>query len=98
MNQTPLHIEEISDPTLVSQAIARAKRGESNDVWLQAHWDELLPHARGKFVVVAGQEAHVADSVEDAWRWAKAMHPEDDSATVRYVRTEPGPRIYAHSG
>jgi hypothetical protein len=56
----------------------------------------LLPQARGKFVAVAAQEAHIAETPEEAWTWAKSAHPEDDGALVQYVRTGTGPRIYAH--
>ena len=69
-------------------------RGRRNLRWLAEHWADLLPQACGRFVAVAGQEGHVADSAADAWVWAKAFHPEDDGAIVQYVRQEQGPRRY----
>jgi len=96
MNPPVITLEEIADPVAISKARARNERGRLNDEWLQSHWSELLPQARGKFVAVAGQEAHIANSAEDAWNWARTAHPEDDSATVRYVRVDLGPRIYAY--
>jgi hypothetical protein len=89
-------IEEVKDPAAVEGSRERFERGRRNDEWLQAHWGDLLPRALGKFVALAGQEAFVADTPEDAWAWAARTHPDDDSATVLYVRPEQGPRIYAH--
>ncbi|MGH2587026.1 MAG: hypothetical protein ACRDJE_19095, partial [Dehalococcoidia bacterium] len=66
-----------------------------NSDWLQAHWADVLPQARGRFLAVAGQEAFIADTVEDAWAMAMAAHPGDSGALLQYVRPERGPRIYA---
>lgn len=66
-----------------------------NSDWLQAHWVDVLPQARGKFLAVAGQEPFIADTPAEAWAWVDATHPEDDGAIVQYIRTETGPRIYA---
>ena len=46
---------------------------------------------RGKFVAVAGQEAFIADTPEEAWAWATKTHPEDDGALIRHVRVGQGP-------
>jgi hypothetical protein len=54
---------------------------------LQAHWGDVLPQARGKFVAVANQEAFIAATPAEAWAWAEATHPEDNGAIVHYVRT-----------
>ncbi len=96
MNEPEFIIEECNDPSVIAKMKASNERGRRNDEWLQAHWGDLMPQARGKFVAVAGQEAFIADTATEAWNWAKTVHPEDDSATVQYVRTEIGPRIYAH--
>lgn len=87
-------IEEVSDPSEIARSRAQDERHRRNNEWLQAHWADVLPQARGKFLAVAGQEAFIADTPEEAWAWADTTHPEDDGATVRYVRTEKGPRIY----
>ena len=87
---------EITDPVECAKINARIERARRNLQWLGEHWPDLLPQARGKFVVVAAQEGQVAESGEEAWAWAKAVHPEDDGAIVQYVRTEAGPRIYAN--
>jgi hypothetical protein len=89
-------IGEITDPTECAKIHARIDRAKRNLDWLEQHWPDLLPQARGKFVVVAAQEAHIAESSADARAWAKSVHPEDDGAVVQYVRPETGPRIYAH--
>jgi hypothetical protein len=90
-------LELLTDPERVQRARAREERGKRNDAWLQGHWADLLPRARGKFVAVAGEEGFVADTAAEAWAWVERAHPEDDGAIVQYVRTEQGPRIYAHT-
>jgi hypothetical protein len=47
-------------------------------------------------VVVAGEEAFLADSPEEARAMAKAAHPDDDGAFGRYVFPNEYPRIYAN--
>lgn len=47
-----------------------------NEEWLEAHWAEVLPQARGKFLAIAGQEAFIADTPAEAWAWVDAVHPE----------------------
>jgi hypothetical protein len=96
MTHSDIVIGEITDPVECAKINARLDRGKRNLDWLENHWSELLPKALGKFVVVAGQEAHIAESSAEARAWAKSTHPEDDGAVVQYVRPEKGPRIYAH--
>jgi hypothetical protein len=98
MREPELILEECNDPLEVARMQATMERLRRNSDWLQAHWPALLPQARGKLVAVAGQEAFVADSINQAWAWVDATHPEDDGAFVRYVPTEEGPRIYANFG
>jgi hypothetical protein len=91
-------IEEVSDPAEIARCRAQHERAQRNTEWLEAHWAELLPQARGKFLAVAEQEAFLADTAVAAWTWVEARHSEDDGAIVRYVRPEPGPRIYESFG
>jgi hypothetical protein len=77
---------------------ARQERSRRNSQWLQTHWDQLLPRAFSKFVAVAGAEAFIADTPQQAWAWAQEKHPEDDTATVQYVDPRRGPKIYANRG
>ena len=98
MTDPDIVIGEIKDPAECARIRAQIERGERNRAWLAEHWADLLPKARGKFVAVAGQEGHVAESAADAWAWAQSAHPEDDGALVQYVRTEQGPRFYANRG
>jgi hypothetical protein len=88
-------IEEVSDPDEIRRSQAQDARHRRNSVWLQAHWEDILPQARGKFVAVAGQEAFIAETPAEAWAWVEATHPEDNGAIVRYVQTQRGPRLYA---
>ena len=75
---------------------ARQERARRNSEWLQTHWGQLLPEAFGKFVAVAGEEAFVADTPQQAWAWAAQKHPQDDTATVQYINSRPGPKVYAN--
>jgi hypothetical protein len=96
MNQPKLVLEEVNDPAEVARCRAQDERARRNSDWLQAHWSDLLPQARGKFVAVAGEEAFIADTPEEGWRWAATAHPEDNGGFVHYVPTGEGPRIYAN--
>jgi hypothetical protein len=40
---------------------------------------------RGKFIVVAGEELFVGDTVEEAVAQAKAAHPADKGSLTRYI-------------
>jgi hypothetical protein len=91
-------IEEVTDPVEIARFREHDERARRNSDWLQAHWADVLPQARGRFLAVAGQEAFVADSPEEARALAKAAHPEDDAVLVQYVFPTVGPRIYAHRG
>jgi hypothetical protein len=84
-----------ADPTAINARLERARR---NSQWLQAHWADLLPQALGKHLAVAGEEAFIADTPQEAWAMAKQAHPEDDSATIMYVNPHRGPKIYANRG
>src|SRR5438093_7035024 len=94
MSEPRIIIEEVDDPVEIARFQAQDERARRNSDWLQAHWSDVLPQARGKFLAVAGQEAFIADTIAEAWAWVDATHPEDDGATVQYVRPEKGPRIY----
>jgi hypothetical protein len=96
MREPVFQIEEVNDSVNVARCKAQDERGRRNSDWLQSHWADLLPQARGKFVAVAGQEAFIADTPEEAWAWAAKTHPEDDGALIRHVRVGQGPRIYAN--
>jgi hypothetical protein len=96
MTESNLVFGEIEDPAVCAAIHAQMERGKRNFKWLEEHWPDLLPQARGKFVAVAGQEGHIADSPAEAWAWADKAHPGDDGAIVQYVRLETGPRIYLY--
>jgi hypothetical protein len=83
--------EVTTDPTANAQDRVRHESSRRNADWLQSHWDDLLPRAIGKFLVVAGQEAFVAETWQDAWSRASAAHPNDAGAFAQYVRPQPAP-------
>src|SRR5262245_58142656 len=94
MSEPVIQIEEVNDPAEVARCKAQDERAKRNSDWLQSHWADLLPQARGKFVAVAGEEAFIAETPEEAWAWADKTHPDDNGAMVQYVRVGLGPRIY----
>lgn len=87
----PLVLETNDDPAHAAAVRAHLERTQRNGDWLAGHWAELLPSAQGRCVAVAGQEAFVADTPEDAWRMARA-------AILQYVPKTTAPRIYAIRG
>jgi uncharacterized protein YbdZ (MbtH family) len=85
MIDSPIIMEEVAEPDRIARARAHDQRLKRNLDWLNAHWDDLLPQARGRYVAVAGQEPFVADTYADAWAMATAAHPDDDGAWGQYV-------------
>jgi hypothetical protein len=98
MNEPTFISEEVTDPVEIARHRAQAEQAKRNSAWLQAHWADVLPQARGKFLAVAGQEAFIADTPGQAWSWADQQHPEDRGALVLYVISEGGPRLYENRG
>jgi hypothetical protein len=96
MSQPQFIIEEVTDPAEIARSRARDERHKRNNDWLQAHWPDVLRQAYGKHLAVAGQQAFIAQTPEEAWAWVEATHPEDDGAIVQYVLPPGGPRIYAY--
>jgi hypothetical protein len=96
MNEHPFVIEEVTDPAEVARSKTQHEHHKRNTDWLQAHWGDLLPQARGKFLAVANHEAYVAETPEAAWASTEPTYPDDDGAFVQYVRTDEGPRIYVN--
>lgn len=97
MIDSPLIMEEVNDPALIARVRAQSERAKRNSDWLQSHWSDLLPRARGKHLAVAGQEAFIADTPEQARQLARAAHPDDDGLLCRYVFPNQWPRIYANT-
>jgi hypothetical protein len=95
-NMNPVTLEIETDREKIALSRAQDERFKRNSDWLQSHWADLLPQALGKHLVVAGQEAFVADTPEEAWAMAEAAHPDDDGSFGQYVLPHRGPRIYAH--
>jgi hypothetical protein len=98
MNWPPLIIEEIDSPEVIARSQLQHERFRRNSEWLERHWGDLLPQAFGKHLAVAGQEAFLGDTVEEAVALAKAVHPDDDGMFVEYVLPPGGPRLYGDHG
>jgi len=97
MSNRRISVDEVSEPADIAGFRSQDERARRNSEWLRSHWADLLSRVRGRFLAVAGQEAFVADSPEEAQALASAAHPEDDGVLVQYVRAERGPRLCACS-
>jgi hypothetical protein len=95
MIDSPIIMEVVTDPAVIARTLAQHERFKRNSDWLEAHWPNLLPQARGKHVAVAGEEAFIADTFEECWAMARAAHPDDDGAFGQYVFPNVNPRIYS---
>lgn len=62
MSKPALSIEEVTDPKEIERAHLQHERHRRNSAWLQSHWADILPQARGKFLAVAEQEPFIADT------------------------------------
>src|SRR4051794_14607172 len=85
MGEDLVTMERVDDPAAIARVRAREERVERNDEWLRAHWPDILPRARGRCLAVAGQEAFIADTEEEARALARAAHPEDDGLLCQSV-------------
>ena len=94
--QSPLVMEEVTDPVELAKAFAQDARFEKNWVWFEAHATEIYTRHRGKCLCVAGQELFVADTPKEVLALARAAHPDDDGYYLRYIPKERMYRIYAH--
>lgn len=89
-------LETCDEPRAETSRAAREAFRRNMD-WLQHHWGDVLPAARGRYVAVAGQEAFVADTLMEAAEWARARHPQDPGPVLEFVLASEGSRIYASS-
>jgi hypothetical protein len=91
----PIVMSELTDPVELARSRAQNERADRNSAWLQAHVPEIYANYRGKCICVAGEELFVADTVAEVMALAKAAHPEDDGAILRYILKEKREMIYA---
>lgn len=98
MWQANIVIENVSDPVEIDGHKQGWEHFDRNCRWLEQNWKNLLPRARGMIVAVAGEEAFLAETPEEAWKWTKEHHPEDMGPLVQYVFAKEGPRCYGIRG
>jgi hypothetical protein len=89
---------EVTDPAEIAESRAVHEAALRNGDWLATHWPDLLPQAYGKYVAVAGQQAFLADSVQEALALAKAAHPDDKGVLIQYVIPPGTVTIYGIQG
>src|SRR4051812_42909161 len=88
-------ISEVTDPVKIEQHRRVRESAQKNWDWFAAHQEALLPHGFGKYVAVAGQEAYLADTAEEASEWINRTHPDDLGSLLEYLMPPTGPRIYS---
>jgi hypothetical protein len=93
MREDSFSIEEVTDPDEITRFRIQNERARRNSDWLQTHWPDLIPQARGRFLAVAGEEAFLGDTAELAWALAKGAHPDDEGTLIQYVLPGQGPRF-----
>lgn len=89
-------MEEITDPEANAKSRACMEQARRNSDWLEAHATEIYRTYRGKYIVVAGQELFVGETVQAVVAQAKAAHPEDHGSLTRYIPRKKTVRIYAN--
>src|SRR5258708_24236907 len=95
MGNPQITLDESRDPATDVRRAEHRELARKNWEWLQDHWPDLLPQARGKFVAVAGQEAFVADTLDAALDWVRSTHPDDTGHLVEFVRPPTRPSLYS---
>jgi hypothetical protein len=93
---SPMMASEVTDPTELAELHLQQQRFRRNSDWLQANVSRIYACHRGKYACVAGEELFVADSVEEALKQARGVHPVDNGLLVRYIPAQRMERIYAH--
>ena len=96
MNEPKVTIEEVTDPVEIARHELCQEKFRRNRDWLEKHWGNVLPQAQGRFLAVAGQEAFIADSLDEVLAMARAAHPDDEGLLAQYVFPPGGPRIYGN--
>jgi hypothetical protein len=92
--QSPILMEEVTDPAELAKARAQDERFARNWAWFEAHAPEIYATHRGKCICIAGEELFIADTPEEALAMAVAAHPEDDGRFTRIIPKEKVARIY----
>ena len=96
MDETnPIVVSEVTDPLELAKAHKRWEQADLNSAWLQAQVPEIYSRHRGKYICVAGEELFVGDDPREVVALAKAAHPDDEGALLRYIPKEKIERIYA---
>lgn len=90
-------VEEVRDPESLALHRRQRDRFDQNVAWFRQHASGIYRNHRGRCIAVAGEELFVADTPDQARAQAKAAHPDDDGAFVRYIPQERMPRVYAGS-
>ncbi|MGH7960407.1 MAG: hypothetical protein ACRERD_01090 [Candidatus Binatia bacterium] len=94
VNQSPIVMEEVTDPVELAKARAQDDRFARNWVWFEAHASEIYTSYRGKCVCIAGEELFVADTPEEVLALATVAYPEDNGRFTRIIPREKVARVY----
>lgn len=86
LEQSPIVMEEVTDPAELAKARAQDERFARNWAWFESHASDIYASHRGKCICIAGEEIFVADTPEEVLVAAMAAHPEDDGRFTRIIR------------
>lgn len=89
-------MEEVNDPTEVSNARVRREMFDRNFNWLAGHASEVYEKYRGRHIAISGEEVFAADTSEEALALASTAHPEDQGRFAQYLPGEKMARVYAN--
>jgi hypothetical protein len=90
--ETTEYGSNVKDPAEVARLAAQHEEFSRNEAWMNEHWGELEQQAMGQFLVVAGLQAFIADTVQRAVEKAKAAHPKEAGVVVKFVPPRQPPR------
>jgi hypothetical protein len=93
LEQSPIVMEEVTDPAELAKARAQDERFARNWAWFESHASEIYASHRGKCICIAGGEFFVADTPEEVLSAAVAAHPEDDGRFTRIIPREKVTRV-----
>lgn len=88
-------MQELTDSGELAKARKLREQFDRNSQWLQSHIADVYTEYRGKCICIAGQEAFIGDTLDEAIALATATHPEDEGWFTRYIPLEKVAKVYA---
>ena len=95
MAESKIVIEETTAPERIAKSQRQEEMFRRNMAVFDGHATEFFAQHRGKLVVIAAEEPHIADDADAAWDWVRTAHPDEVGVFFQYIPREKGWRIYA---